>query len=80
VHNSKCGWCGEKNSCVPGNTNGPLAPCLRSTFLYTTPTPEWNPMKAGTVNILTTDTKGQPQTRLTWEPNMNKVDVYNPYQ
>ena len=78
VHNSKCGWCGDKNSCVPGNRNGPLSPCLRNTFLYTAPSAEWNPMKAGTVNILAIDSKGIPQTHLTYEPNLKKADIYNP--
>jgi hypothetical protein len=80
VHNSGCGWCGQKNSCIPGNIYGPLAPCLRNTFLFTAPTPEWNPIKAGTLNILSLDKQGNPQTHLTWEPSLNKIDVNNPYK
>ena len=80
VHNSGCGWCGEKNSCISGNAEGPLAPCMRSTYLYQAPTPEWNPFKAGTINILALDSQGNPQTHITHEPNLQKVDVFNPYK
>ena len=80
VHNSKCGWCGEKNSCIPGNEAGPLAPCLRNTFLYTAPFPEWNPLRAGHINIHAVNSQGIPQNHITWEPNLSKMDVNNPYQ
>jgi len=80
VKQSGCGWCGDKNSCVAGTSSGPLAPCLRNTFLYSMPSAEWNPLKAGTINILAIDTKGKPQNILTPGPNMAKFDVNNPYQ
>jgi hypothetical protein len=80
VHQSGCGWCGEKNSCVSGTSSGPLAPCLRNTFLYSMPTPEWNPLKAGTINILAVDSQGHPLNHITHEPNLRTVDVYNPYK
>ncbi len=54
VNNPQCGWCGDKNSCIQGTFNGPLAPCLKSTYLFNAPTKNWNPILAGTVNI---DTK-----------------------
>jgi hypothetical protein len=79
MHNSRCGWCGQTGHCIAGNINGPLAPCLRSTFLYTAPTPEWNPMKAGHINILAIDKRGIPQNHIVPEPNFNKIDSYNPY-
>jgi hypothetical protein len=44
------------------------------------PSAEWNPLKAGTINILAIDTKGKPQNILTPGPNMAKFDVNNPYQ
>ena len=80
VKQSGCGWCGENNSCVSGSSTGPLSPCLRNTFLYSMPTPEWNPLKAGTINILALSAKGQPQNTLVPEPNLRKIDVYNPYK
>lgn len=80
VKQSKCGWCGEKNSCVSGTNTGPLGNCMRNSFLYSMPSPEWNPLKAGTINILSVDTNGQPMTHLTPEPNLRGVDVYNPYK
>jgi hypothetical protein len=36
-------------------------------------------MKAGAINILAVDNKGQPQVHLTPEPAMNKADVLNRY-
>jgi hypothetical protein len=80
TRNSGCGWCGDKSTCIPGNEEGPLAPCLRNTFLYTSPSTEWNPLKAGNINILAVDRKGQPLTSQTWEPEMNKMDINNPYK
>ncbi len=80
VHNSGCGWCGEKNNCIAGNAQGPLAPCMRNTFLYQAPTAEWNPFKAGTVNILAIDAKGNPQNHITYEPTLSKVDTFNSYK
>jgi hypothetical protein len=80
TQNSGCGWCGEHNSCIPGSEKGPLAPCLRSTFLYTSPSTEWNPMKGGHINVLAVDKKGQSLTSQTWEPEMNKIDINNPYK
>lgn len=80
VHNSGCGWCGQKNTCISGNSSGPLAPCLRSTFLYTAPNPEWNPLKAGSINILAVDNQGRPMTQITHEPTLNKIDTWNPYK
>jgi hypothetical protein len=80
VNNNGCGWCGERTSCIPGTSTGPLAPCLRSTYLFTAPSSEWNPIKASTINILAVDKKGQPLVSQTWEPEMNKLDVNNPYK
>jgi hypothetical protein len=80
VKQSGCGWCGEKNACVSGTATGPLSPCLRSTFLYSMPTPEWSPLKAGTINILAVDSKGQPLNHLTPEPKLATIDVNNPYK
>jgi hypothetical protein len=73
VHNSKCGWCGDKNSCIPGTFNGPLAPCLKSTFLFNAPSKEWNPLKAGTININT-----EEKLIIAAHPDMGRV-ISNPY-
>lgn len=53
---------------------------MRNTFLYQAPTPEWNPFKAGTINILAMDAKGNPLNHITPEPSLNKIDVFNPYK
>jgi len=38
-----CGWCASSNSCIAGNSLGPLVPCLRSSYVFTSPTQDWNP-------------------------------------
>jgi len=42
LHQGSCGWCGSNNSCIPGNNLGPLAPCLRGTYKFTSPQNDWN--------------------------------------
>ena len=74
VNNKFCGWCGDKNKCIPGNNRGPLSPCMRSTYLYSKPSGTWNPLRAGTVNI---NTKGE--TILTDQPNLQGIHVNKPY-
>jgi len=56
LHQGSCGWCGSSNTCIAGNAAGPQAPCLRGTFLYTNPRPDFNPfdnpnLKAERVNF-----------------------------
>ena len=79
VQNMKCGWCGQSNSCIPGSQSGPLAPCLRNTFLYTAPTSDWSPFKANTINTLAINEKGESLTHIVPEPTLGKVNVYAPY-
>lgn len=43
LKHSSCGWCGSKNSCILGNNLGPLQSCMRSTFLYSSPVPNFTP-------------------------------------
>jgi len=75
IHNSNCGWCGSSNSCVQGNNSGPLGNCLRSTYLYTKPSNHWNPLKAGTINILAQAKSGGSALIITPEPNLKKIGV-----
>ena len=69
------GWCGSSNTCVEGNSAGPLGNCLRSTFLYSQPSSTWNPLKAGTINILGQNKSGGNSFILTPEPDLNKISV-----
>ena len=39
-----CGWCASSNSCIAGNSLGPTAPCLRSSYMFTSPAQDWNPL------------------------------------
>jgi len=43
LHQSSCGWCGSSNSCILGNNLGPLQPCLKSSYIFSAPYPNWNP-------------------------------------
>lgn len=44
IHASNCGWCGSSNSCILGNSFGPQQPCTKSSFIYSPPVPNWNPL------------------------------------
>ena len=80
VNKPFCGWCGQKNKCIEGNRLGPKSPCLRSTFLFTAPTPEWNPLKASPINILAVDKQGKPMTTIVPEPDVSKAKIDDPYK
>ncbi len=43
LHQGSCGWCGSSNSCIAGNGMGPTAPCLRGTFIFSSPKDDFNP-------------------------------------
>ena len=75
VQNANCGWCGQRNSCVEGTSAGPLGNCLRSTYLYSKPSSEWNPLKAGTINIYGMLKSGGNAFILTPEPDLSKISV-----
>jgi hypothetical protein len=75
VKNASCGWCGQHNNCVEGNSAGPLGNCLRSTFLYSAPVGDFNHLKAGTINILGLNKSGGNSFILTPEPNLSKISV-----
>lgn len=43
VQTSGCGWCGSTRSCILGNMSGPLQPCVKSSYIFSNPMPNWNP-------------------------------------
>jgi hypothetical protein len=69
------GWCGSNNSCISGNSSGPLGNCLRNTYLYSSPSNDWNPLKAGTMNIQGVNKSGGNAFILTSEPDLSKIFV-----
>jgi len=75
VHNANCGWCGSSNTCISGNAGGPMGSCLRNTFLYSSPSSDWNPLKAGTINIQGLNKSGGNAFILTPEPNLRNISV-----
>ncbi len=74
IENPHCGWCGDKHKCIDGTSRGPLAPCLRSTYLFNFPTKNWHPLRAGTINI-----DGQEKLKVTHNPDFTRArtNVYN---
>jgi hypothetical protein len=80
VNQKGCGWCGENNKCIAASPLGPIAPCVRSTFIYTMPSAEWNPLKAPAINILALDNNGNSLLGVTHEPNLKDAPVAKPYR
>ena len=73
VANPSCGWCGDKNSCIQGTDRGPLAPCLKSTYLFNKPSQFWNPINASQININT-----QGKLHITAHPDVERAKfTYN---
>lgn len=80
VNEKGCGWCGASNKCIGASPLGPITPCVRSTFIYTLPSAEWNPLKAPAINILAQDSNGNSLLNLTPEPNLRDAPVAKPYR
>ena len=43
IHSSGCGWCGSTHSCILGNGFGPQQPCVKSSFIASSPVANWAP-------------------------------------
>jgi hypothetical protein len=80
VNEKGCGWCGSSNTCIGASPLGPITPCVRSSFIYTLPSTEWNPLKAPAINIFAQDNNGNPLINLTHEPNLRDAPVAKPYR
>jgi hypothetical protein len=39
---SSCGWCGSSNKCILGNNIGPLQACVKSSYIFNAPIPNWS--------------------------------------
>jgi len=37
LHKSACGWCSQTKTCISGTSQGPLEPCLASTYKFSVP-------------------------------------------
>lgn len=61
MKSGSCGWCASSNSCIPGNNIGPLAPCFRGQFKFTTPN-DWNPLNTPNVNVIKSNVMGAQLT------------------
>jgi hypothetical protein len=60
-----CGWCSSSNLCISGNNLGPLAPCLRGKFIYTSPKENFNPFTTDNVNVKRQSIGGAQLTTIT---------------
>ena len=38
---SSCGWCGSSNKCIFGNNMGPLQSCVKSSYIFSAPIPNF---------------------------------------
>lgn len=43
IQSSACGWCGSSNSCILGSNFGPATNCVKSSWIYGKPYPNWEP-------------------------------------
>lgn len=62
MKSGSCGWCASSGSCIPGNNLGPLAPCLRGQFQFTSPNFDWNPLGTSNVNVSRANVNGAQLT------------------
>lgn len=51
MNNGNCGWCSSSNSCIAGNSAGPLAPCMRGNYTFTAPSSDWNPLNTNNYSM-----------------------------
>jgi len=65
LNQKSCGWCWATNSCIPGNDKGPLAPCLRGRYEYSSPQDTWNPLDTNDINISRMNVAGAQLTTIT---------------
>jgi len=65
LNQKSCGWCWSSNNCIPGNNLGPLAPCLRGRYEFTSPQATFNPLETNNVNISRQNIGGAQLTTIT---------------
>jgi len=58
IHNSSCGWCGSSNGCILGTNFGPAQPCVRASYIYGRPYPNFHPQ----VKMINENVGGVTQT------------------
>jgi len=58
MKSGNCGWCASSGNCIPGNNMGPLAPCIRGQFQFTSPNSDWNPLATENVNLSRANVNG----------------------
>lgn len=80
VKSSGCGWCGQNNSCIPGTASGPMAACLKN-YYFKGAVPLFNPLNAGTINIMARTADGHNAITNVGTPDMSlsRLDAFNPY-
>jgi hypothetical protein len=60
-----CGWCASTGSCIPGNNFGPLAPCIRGRYVYSSPQENFNPFETHNINVKRQNIGGVQLTTMT---------------
>ena len=44
---SSCGWCGSSKKCILGNNIGPLQACVKSSYIFSAPIPNFHNSRKG---------------------------------
>tara|TARA_B110000914_G_C15375164_1_gene405053 strand:- start:151 stop:801 length:651 start_codon:yes stop_codon:yes gene_type:complete len=67
---SSCGWCGSSKKCILGNNIGPLQACVKSSYIFSAPIPNFhNSRKEGLPTL--PSLPGIPITQTASSGNMN---------
>ena len=59
---SSCGWCGSSKKCILGNNIGPLQACVKSSYIFSAPIPNFHNSRKGDLPTLPASTTMAPGT------------------
>ena len=59
---SSCGWCGSSKKCILGNNIGPLQACVKSSYIFSAPIPNFHNSRKGDLPTLSASTTMAPGT------------------
>jgi hypothetical protein len=62
---ASCGWCGQSESCISGNNLGPLEPCMKGQFSFTSPNQSWSSIDTDHADVKTKNIAGVNLTTIT---------------
>ena len=59
---SSCGWCGSSKKCILGNNIGPLQACVKSSYIFSAPIPNFHNSRKGDLPKLPAATTMTPSS------------------